>query len=585
MISGQAPNTENQADCQNFDDLAAGNDRLLRPGGGRRLRLSRERSERSVTSCSAAGHTWRDYNESMGATPSREASECGHPGVNMVDNTQKATAADQYATRHNPFVYFHSIIDDTTLCDTHVVNLDLLPKDLSSAANTPNYVFITPDLCDDGHDSPCANGQPGGLAQADQFLRQWVPRITNSPAFKQQNGLLIITFDEAATQRQRLVLRRDPGPGSPGPGAPGPGGGDVGAVLLSPCIAPGTVSQHALQPLHDAPQRRGPVRPAPPRLRAAARRDFVRLRRVHASVRSGPGQRRTVKAPGDRLERDRRPAHPGELERQRRAAPASTSRYGGRAARVGAWRTLLASATRRSLRFAARPREDLPVPGPRGGVAGAAGAWSTATTIVPTGARPRGAKFHGDWRLMRMRSAWSGRAIVSSTPGATVTLRFRGGARRDHRRAVAPGRPDPRHHRRPLAHDQPPRQRARATGRCSSAPTLRTGRHRMTIRVLGGTVAIEGWRSANRGADRGQWREQDSNLRRQSHAVYSRAPLTARESRRGPESNVGMTCYPSRRWRLKRPPGSPRTPRTRAAKRIAPPPSSAGMYQRRPSPT
>ena len=48
----------------------------------------------------------------------------------MVDNTQKATATDEYATRHDPFVYFHSIIDDTTLCDTHVVNLDLLPQDL-----------------------------------------------------------------------------------------------------------------------------------------------------------------------------------------------------------------------------------------------------------------------------------------------------------------------------------------------------------------------------------------------------------------------------------------------------------------------
>ena len=93
---------------------------------------------------SAAGLTWRDYNEDMGADPSREASECGHPGINSVDQTQKATATDEYAARHNPFVYFHSIIDDTALCDSHVVNLSLLPHDLASAADTPNYVFITP---------------------------------------------------------------------------------------------------------------------------------------------------------------------------------------------------------------------------------------------------------------------------------------------------------------------------------------------------------------------------------------------------------------------------------------------------------
>ena len=33
--------------------------------------------------------------------------------------------------------------------------------------------------------------------------------------------------------------------GSPSPGVTGPGGGDIGAVLLSPCIAPGTVSETA----------------------------------------------------------------------------------------------------------------------------------------------------------------------------------------------------------------------------------------------------------------------------------------------------------------------------------------------------
>ncbi len=81
---------------------------------------------------------------------------------------------------------------------THVVNLDDLPQDLASAAKTPNYVFITPDLCGDGHDATCSDSsRPGGFAGIEQFLQQWVPMITHSAAFKQQNGLLIITFDEA----------------------------------------------------------------------------------------------------------------------------------------------------------------------------------------------------------------------------------------------------------------------------------------------------------------------------------------------------------------------------------------------------
>jgi hypothetical protein len=60
----------------------------------------------------------------MGNDPSRESSTCGHPVLNTLDHTQSAEAptssvllGDQYAARHNPFVYFHSIIDSAR-CDT-----------------------------------------------------------------------------------------------------------------------------------------------------------------------------------------------------------------------------------------------------------------------------------------------------------------------------------------------------------------------------------------------------------------------------------------------------------------------------------
>ncbi|MGH2889127.1 MAG: alkaline phosphatase family protein, partial [Solirubrobacteraceae bacterium] len=187
---------------------------------------------------------WRDYNESMGADPSREAAVCGHPPVGSPDNTEIATSTDTYATRHNPFMYFHSIIDDASLCDSHVVNLDRLPGDLRRISSTRDYTFITPDLCSDGHDTPCPAGGPGGLAQVNTFLQRWVPRITRSPAFR-RDGLLIVTFDEAASSDASSCCGEIPGPAAPLPGGTGPGGGDVGAVLLSPCIKPGTVSQTA----------------------------------------------------------------------------------------------------------------------------------------------------------------------------------------------------------------------------------------------------------------------------------------------------------------------------------------------------
>jgi phosphatidylinositol-3-phosphatase len=242
MVSGQAPSVENQADCQDYNNLTPGTIGSYGQADGTGCIYPSD-VPTIASQLQAKGLTWRDYNEDMGADPTRESSVCGHPGVGTQDGTQKATATDMYATRHDPFVYFHSIIDDTTLCDTHVVNLDQLPADLASASDTPNYVFITPDLCDDGHDSPCANGQAGGLAQADQFLRTWVPKITSSPAFLNGQGLLIVTFDEAATSDTSSCCGEIPGPNSPSPGITGPGGGDVGAVLLSPCIAPGTVSE------------------------------------------------------------------------------------------------------------------------------------------------------------------------------------------------------------------------------------------------------------------------------------------------------------------------------------------------------
>ncbi len=74
---------------------------------------------------------------------------------------------DQYATRHNPFMYFHSIIDDVSRCKTHVVDYTKLAKNLKKEKTTPAYSFITPNLCHDGHDSPCVDGEPGGLVSAN----------------------------------------------------------------------------------------------------------------------------------------------------------------------------------------------------------------------------------------------------------------------------------------------------------------------------------------------------------------------------------------------------------------------------------
>jgi phosphatidylinositol-3-phosphatase len=245
MISGQPPNVSNETDCGTFSNFATTSRSSYGAQDGDGCVYPAD-IDTIAGQLAAKGLSWRDFNQSMGNTPSREAAECGHPAVGSTDNTESETAQDAYATRHDPFVYFHSIIDNTTRCDDDVVNLNDLPADLATAAKTPNYVFITPDLCADGHDATCSDSsRPGGFAGIEQFLQQWVPQITNSPAFKQQNGLLIVTFDEASTSDSGNCCGEIPGPAgvSLASAISGDGGGDVGAVLLSPCIKPGTVSQ------------------------------------------------------------------------------------------------------------------------------------------------------------------------------------------------------------------------------------------------------------------------------------------------------------------------------------------------------
>jgi hypothetical protein len=256
LVSGQPPNAQNQADCPSFDDFTGAV--MLESGVETGSGCVYPAEVRNIgTQLSAAGRSWKAYMQDMGNDPNRETAACGHPAVNSTDETQKAEAGDGYATRHDPFVYFHSVIDEAAYCDAHVVALGSptgampaaalkgetgLATDLAHAGRTPALSFITPNLCEDGHDFPCTN-QTGGesaLADIDGFLETWVPKITSSPAFR-HNGLLEILFDEAQSSDATACCGEEAGPGSPMPGVTGPGGGRVGAVLISPHIAPGTV--------------------------------------------------------------------------------------------------------------------------------------------------------------------------------------------------------------------------------------------------------------------------------------------------------------------------------------------------------
>jgi len=229
--------------------------------------------------------TWRAYVEDMGNNPVRDfygtpdplgGTDCAHPPIGGTDNTNSATPTDQFATRHVGFLYFHSVIDDRAYCDEHVVPLGTvtvgqngapdafrghLAEDFSKQNTTPAFSFITPNLCNDGHDAVCAGPNTegthlGGLVGADLWLKHWMPLILDSPAYRSGKMLVVITFDEAGVSDSTACCNEPAGPNVPNPGfstllahfgiqspqGSYPGGGKVGAVVLNrKYVLPGSV--------------------------------------------------------------------------------------------------------------------------------------------------------------------------------------------------------------------------------------------------------------------------------------------------------------------------------------------------------
>jgi hypothetical protein len=192
ITGGQPPNADTRGECATYSDFpsdASVDDSGALQGDGCVYPNTVLSVADQVT---ATGRSWRAYEEGMdqGAAP---ADACRHPDSGAADDTVTATpaAGETYATRHNPFVYFHSLLDLGD-CIADDGPLDRLADDLKSVKTTPNYAFVAPDLCDSGTLATCPDGRPGGLAGADAFLSTWVPRILASPAYEHDGALLVL---------------------------------------------------------------------------------------------------------------------------------------------------------------------------------------------------------------------------------------------------------------------------------------------------------------------------------------------------------------------------------------------------------
>jgi phosphatidylinositol-3-phosphatase len=140
------------------------------------------------------GISWKSYQEGISTT------SCPLTSMNL------------YAPKHDPFVYFNDVTGAnnpaSAYCRAHVRPYGELARDLRRTSTTARYNFITPNLCDDMHDT-CAPVNDA-IKQGDNWLARAVPPILHSAAYK-RGGVLFITWDE-------------------GEGGDGP----IGMIVLSP---------------------------------------------------------------------------------------------------------------------------------------------------------------------------------------------------------------------------------------------------------------------------------------------------------------------------------------------------------------
>lgn len=126
------------------------------------------RDDNIVRELKKAGISWKSYAENLPAV--------GYSGGD----------AYPYLRRHNPFSYLSDVLNDSAEA-SNLVPFSQFASDLNKGT-LPTFSYIVPNALDDAHD--------GTLANADLWLQQNIEPLVQSAAF-QNNGLLIITFDEA----------------------------------------------------------------------------------------------------------------------------------------------------------------------------------------------------------------------------------------------------------------------------------------------------------------------------------------------------------------------------------------------------
>ncbi len=148
------------------------------------------------TSCEVSGPTLADRLEQAGKTWKLYAEGLPAPGF-------AAPGSDGYAKKHDPFIYFRSVVDNPARAK-RVVPLKQLAVDERAAA-LPSFAFVVPNLCHSMHDCSVRTG--------DAWLRTQLPPLLALP-----QTVVFVVFDEGTTDVH--------------------GGGHVAALALGTTVRP-----------------------------------------------------------------------------------------------------------------------------------------------------------------------------------------------------------------------------------------------------------------------------------------------------------------------------------------------------------
>jgi len=168
-----------------------------------------------------AGKTWKSYQEDIDLTPNANSQLTNvvlpqfdwfvpinsFSGVFAPGTTNAYNGSNQYnyAAKHNPMVFFSDTnggnnATPSNPLSSHYAPLQQLATDLANGT-VADYNWITPDQFNDMHTTLSGGykgltGDPAKILQGDDFLRQIVPVIMASNAYK-NHGVIIIWWDES----------------------------------------------------------------------------------------------------------------------------------------------------------------------------------------------------------------------------------------------------------------------------------------------------------------------------------------------------------------------------------------------------